>query len=415
MSTSPKTLGEAFTTISPDEEKYEFSLLAPREALADPSVRLQWESFLRRRDPLYRVFATPTLYEHQCQTSPKPENQVAVIRDGADRIVGICPIIFWRLTLPFQLRRRVLARITLRAATILGGEPLAHPEPALYRCLFKGLLQQLPWCDCVYLNSIPADGFASRFLVETCGRTDHNLIYPSQLERRDFIYHLFGSSFDEFLLGKQKRTRNTLKRRVRKLKEHGQGVLECCRIQTPDQVEDFYPAALSIAERSWQSQCLGRSLEETALHRESLMSAAKLGCLRAYLLKCGGQPCAFVIGYQDGDVLQFEQTAYSQKWHQFSPGTVLYYLLMQDLYEHGRPNLLNFGVGINPHKRLFSNRNSFDTTFFVLRPTLRNRLRMASYNGFCGGLKLARRLLKKGLTVEEADDGESDDPSVPLT
>ena len=223
---------------------------------------------------------------------------------------------------------------------------------------------------------------------------------------RVFIYLELGKSFEEFLLGKQKRTRNTLKRRVRKLKEHGQGLLECCRIEAPDQVEDFHVAALSIDRQSWQSQSLGRSLEETPLYRESLMSAAKLGCLRAYLLKCGGRPCAFVIGYQDGDVLQFEQTAYAQEWHEFSPGTVLYYMLMQDLYEHRPPRLLNFGVGINPHKRLFSNQSTFDTALYVLRPTLHNRLRMAAYGLFTGGLKLAKRLFKKTASVAEADEVE---------
>ncbi len=171
-------------------------------------------------------------------------------------------------------------------------------------------------------------------------------------------------------------------------------------------MEDFYPAALAIAERSWQIQSLGQPLEETALYRESLMSAAKLGCLRAYLLKCGGQPCAFVIGYQDKDVLQFEQTAYSQEWHEFSPGTVLYYQLMQDLYEHRPPKLLNFGVGTNPHKQLFSNQSTSDTALYVLRPTLHNRLRMAGYGLFTGGLKLAKRLFKKGSPAAQADDAE---------
>ncbi len=130
-----------------------------------------------------------------------------MIRDATGGIVGICPIIFWRLTIPFQIRRRTLARIRFRAATILSGEPLAPPEPEIYRRLFDGLLKLLPWCDCIYLNSIPADGFTSRFLIEDYGRKFHNFVHPRRLEKREFIYLELGKSFEEFLQGKQKRTR----------------------------------------------------------------------------------------------------------------------------------------------------------------------------------------------------------------
>ena len=254
-------------------------------------MRREWESLLSLSNPLNRVFASPTLYEHESRVNPKPENQVAVIRDGAGRIVGICPIMFWRLKIPFQIRRRILGNIALNAATILSGEPLAPANPEIYRRLFDGLLIHLPWCDCVYINSIPADSFTSRFLEENYSRTGGHFVYPRRLENRLFLYAELGNSYDELLRTKQSKTRNQLKRRVRKLKEYGQGLLECCRIETPDKIDEFYPAALAIDRQSWQAESLGQPLEETPLYRESLMSSAQIGCLRAYLLKCGGQPC----------------------------------------------------------------------------------------------------------------------------
>ena len=142
-----------------------------------------------------------------------------------------------------------------------------------------------------------------------------------------------------FLEGKQKRTRNTLKRRVKKLREHGAGSLECIRVETEDQVDAFYESAFAVAEKSWQHKNLGRCLEETALYRNNLQSLAQLGALRAYLLKCGGIPCAFVIGYQYEDILQFEQTAFSSDFARFSPGTVLYYMMLEDLYGYRPPTI----------------------------------------------------------------------------
>jgi CelD/BcsL family acetyltransferase involved in cellulose biosynthesis len=163
---------------------------------------------------------------------------------------------------------------------------------------------------------------------------------------------------------------------------------------------------MSIAKRSWQAQELGLPLEATPLYRESLMSAAKLGCLRAYLLEGGETPCAFSIGYQHGDVLQIQQTAYAQDWRAFSPGIVLYHLIMEDLHRHRPPRLINFGVGVNPQKRLFTNRRSFDTEIFLFRPTLRNRLRVSSIAAFSGGFKLAKRFLRKRSPIESPEDVE---------
>ena len=142
-------------------------------------------------------------------------------------------------------------------------------------------------------------------------------------------------------------------RRLKRLREYGGGNVECVRVETLDQVDEFYESAMSIAERSWQNIALGRALEETALYRESLHSMAQAGCLRAYLLKCGGKSCRFVIGYQYQDVLQFEQTAYAAEFASFFPGSVLYYLMLEDLCEYRRPTLVNHGVGVSPHRAAF--------------------------------------------------------------
>jgi len=382
------------------------TLLAPEAALADASVRREWESLLNLAHPLHRVFASPTLYEHATRRNPLPENRVAVIRDHEGKAVGICPIVFWRRSMPFGVGKRVFGKIMVKAATILSREPLVPADPALYRLLFDGLFEGLPWCDCVFIDSMPIDCFTCAYIYSKENRDRRYLIYPATVKAREWIYLELGESLESFLKEKLKRTRNTLKRRVKKLTEHGGGSLECIRVEDDEQVDSFYESALSIAEKSWQFQNLGRALSETALYRESLHELACLGSLRAYLLKCGGRPCAFVIGCQYQDVLQFEQTAYSPEFATFSPGTVLYYRLLDDLYRHRRPTLVNHGVGVTPHKRLFSNRSMLDTEVFLFRPTFRNRIRCSSHGLFYKGVDLAKRITGRttGPPVEEHEN-----------
>jgi Acetyltransferase (GNAT) domain len=371
------------------------TLLPPEDALSDPEVRGEWESFSRVGNPLTRVFRSPSLYEHQTRLTPLPENRVAVLRDGNGTIVGVCPIVLWKVALSFAIRKRVLATKVVKAATILGGEPLLAADPALFRFLINRLFAGLPWCDCVYMNSIPVESFACKMIYSNDYKRGGYFIHPRRLQAREWIYLEPGASLESFLEGKQKRTRNTLKRRVKKLREHGAGCLECIRVETEDQVDTFYESAFTVAEKSWQHANLGQCLEETSLYRKNLQSLARLGVLRAYLLKCGGIPCAFVIGYQCEDTLQFEQTAFSSDFARLSPGTVLYYMMLEDLYRYRPPRLVNHGVGVTPHKRLFSNRESVDTSVHLFRPTIRNRLLCTAHALFNSALGVGRRFLAK--------------------
>jgi CelD/BcsL family acetyltransferase involved in cellulose biosynthesis len=406
---APLVIGET-ASISPIANPYTLDVLTPEQALGDAGLRQEWESLMSLVHPLNSVFTSPTLYEHRRQTAPAREDSVFVIRDAAGRTVGVCPIVFWKLSIPFQIRKRRLGSIELKSATVSGGEPLVNQDPALFRLLFDGIMDHLSWCDCVFFPSLPVESFTTTYLYSRENHSRKCFVDPRRLEGREWVYLELepGDSLASFLEGKQKRTRNTLKRRVRKLREHGAGALECQRVEREDEIDAFYAAALSVAERSWQFHNLGRCLEETALYRDNLKSLARLGCLRAYLLKCGGKACAFVIGCQRGDVLQFEQTAYAADYGAFSPGTVLYYLLLEDLYQHRRPSLVNHGVGITPHKRLFTNRTTFDTTVYLFRRTMRNRLRRLSRELFQAGLALAKRVMQKKSAVREVatENGE---------
>jgi hypothetical protein len=234
-------------------------------------------------------------------------------------------------------------------------------------------------------------------------------VHPRRFQPREWLYLELGERLDDFLKCRHKRTRNTLKRRVRKLREHGAGRLDCQRVETEDQVDEFHAAARSIAEQSWQFHHLGGRLEDTALNLENLRSYARIGCLRAYLLKCGDRPCAFVIGYQYEDILQLRQTAYAAEFSQLSPGTVLYYMLLEDLYSHRRPRFANHGTGVTRHKRLFSNRSALDTSVYLFRPTVANKLRCLTMSAFATGIALAKRMLKRDREATEDNPARNED------
>jgi hypothetical protein len=385
------------------------ALLTPGEALADADLRREWEALLDHVHHLHRFMSSPAYFEHRRRINPEGDLRLAVLRRRDGRVAGICPIDCWRNALPFEVGKWSLGRLPLRSAVISGGEPLLPPDPVLFRRLFDGLLDGLPWCDCLHVHSLPCQSYTHTFLYGEGRHSRNYYIYPREPEQRPWHVLELGASIDHFLKGKLKRTRNTLKRRVRKLREHAGGALECARIDTLDQVDAFYEAAVHIAEQSWQFHNLARRPGHTALTRENLRDLARMGALRAYLLRCAAEPIAYLIAFQHEDVLLFEETAYAERLGRFSPGTVLYFLLLQDFYEHNPPAFIDHGTGEGPHKLIFSNALLHDLPVYLFRRSIGNRLGTAAHGSFQATVRLAKRFLKPqraGLVNGEVEDGE---------
>jgi CelD/BcsL family acetyltransferase involved in cellulose biosynthesis len=382
-------------------------LYTPDELQSDPNVRASWESLVRLANPMNRPYAGPAWFENHARNQPHEGNRVALLKDGDGQVVGICPVVHWNLSVPFQVRKYVLGKIKLQAATVLSGEPMLPQEPALFQMLVDGLLREMTWCDCLYFHSIPADCFTSRLVYSGEANLERVVVHPKRLQRNQWLYHELEESFEKYVRSQSSRARTNCKRRFKRLNEFAKGALECERIETEDQVDAFQEAARSVAEKSWQHGALGMAIEETALHRETLLSFARSGILRAYLLKCGGRACAFWIGLQYQDTLLSEQQAFSSELSAYSPGIVLLYLLLQDVYKFRRPKYLHFGDGVNPAKRLFANRSTFDSDIYLLRPTLGNRLFATSHGLFYAALDVARRRLVKRAGVGD-ENGEID-------
>ena len=102
-----------------------------------------------------------------------------------------------------------------------------------------------------------------------------------------------------------------------------------------------------------------------------------MGILRAYVLRVGGQSCAFVLGYQYRGIFHYSDVAYDEELAHASPGILLLQYLMQDLTSWNPPKLVNFGIGDALYKRLFSNSQTDSTTICFLPKTLGNFLLVA--------------------------------------
>jgi CelD/BcsL family acetyltransferase involved in cellulose biosynthesis len=356
-----------------------------------PGVVADWERLAAASPSLYALYQSPQWFEHLRQTEAAEGLLLAVARDGAGQIAGVAPVQLGRHDLLFEAKTRLLWKSPLRAAVVLGSQPLLPPDDGLHDEFFRGLDEHLPGCDGVYLHSVPTDGYLWEYL------------HRSPAVRRQFLVHLpsevrpfhaleLPERYEDYLARFGKKKRYNLKRQVRLLHEHAGLALE--RVEAPDQVADFAAAVIDVAHKSWQPDATDL-VADAAGFRRKLDDLAGRGLLRAYLLRCAGRPGAYVLGYQYRGVYHYANVGYDQALREFSPGAVLLWLLLQDLFGHRPPRHVNFGIGHSRYKEEFGNVHAADASVLLLRKTAANRLRRGCHATYRSLRGLARRVLRR--------------------
>ena len=366
------------------------------EGWDDPAVRERWGELVRGSESVNVMYASPEWFDLLRETAPASELALAVARDGGGAVAGVVPLQLGSHALQFDVSSRTLHTSRLRAAVVLGSVPMLPPDAALHSRLYSLLLAPELGRDCVYMDAVPGGSLCAR-PEPRAGRGAH-LTYVPYGSRQSHLLRLGGSAQDHFSKMSSK-ARGNLHRSIKQLKARGGGRLELVRVEAEGEVDEFLREAAAVSRKTWQHKILGSRVSDTEEERAGFRARARRGLLRSYTLRCGDEPCAFVVGHQYGGVYHYNEVGYDPAYASFSPGTVLLYLLIQDLFAHRPPRLLNFGVGDADYKRRFGNVQMEDASVLVFRKSLRGRLLTASHSGFRALVKAARGVVRRSQRV----------------
>ncbi|MFM7142986.1 MAG: GNAT family N-acetyltransferase [Alphaproteobacteria bacterium] len=357
----------------------------------DPSVRRDWESLVSTERTLYAQYQSPAWFDHLRATGDPGLLPPLLVRDRDGRLAGIAPLAYGEREIVFTTRERVLWRSPLKVVSVQGGEPPIPEDGGLVDRLLAAALESAPGADGVYLHSVRADGFLGCRIEAARGRIGDLVAYAPG-GSRPFHWLELPGSFREWLGKFGAKKRYNLQRQHRLLAEHAHGDLVLRRIEEPRDVAGFAGDTATVVEKSWQGELATSGVTRAARDPRVLDDLARRGLLRSYLLVAQGSPCAFVVGYQYGDVYHYAEIGYDRALARFSPGTVLLTLLLEDLWQHRTPRLVNFGIGEAGYKREFGNRESRDASVFLLRDTPANRARVVAHRAFRACVDLAKRV-----------------------
>ncbi|KAB7619536.1 GNAT family N-acetyltransferase [Alkalilimnicola sp. S0819] len=358
----------------------------------DGGLTEQWERLLAQSTRSESLFQSRSWLDQLPAPEKGPPWELFTLHDPRGELLALAPVRRGRQRLRFHVSARTLAEIRLPAVNLQGSEPLlAEGQPPL-EALVDALWRHYPRAQCLYLDSVTVNGDVWRQL-QRLHAAGWALVYAPDGPRAHHMLDL-PTAFPAYLRAQfSAKTRNTLRRKQRQLAAAGE--LRLWRVEKASEVADFLARAAEVSRQSWQHRRLGPRVHQTAAEQRRLCGLAERGLLRSYLLFCGHQPCAFVLGYQYRGVFHYSEVAFDARYgrRRLSPSLVLLYRLIEDLTVHRPARCLDFGVGDADYKRLFANRCHTDATVLVLRRSWRNRLLLAAHRGFRGAI----RTLKGGL------------------
>lgn len=213
-------------------------------------------------------------------------------------------------------------------------------------------------------NRTPIDAYQRG--VSRCGEW---ICYSPRKERL-YLVEIDGT-FDAYLNRRSTKSRKNLRRAVKKVLE---GCPEALQIATtPAQIADFHEEASEISRQTYQEKLLGSGLPKSDEFIRSMQECAERGAARAYLLRYQSKSIAFAWCKANGDVLNYQVVGYLPECAHLSPGTVLLYLIIEDLFKGGEYSFLDFGPGESTYKAAFATTSIEYADVYFFKCNWRNR------------------------------------------
>lgn len=272
-----------------------------------------------------------------------------------------------RLVKPVTLRYRIGEVSLMRWSPKLVFEnrvgPLETQRPPPPEALQSNLPHE---ADGYFFSKVDAELFQTG-----CGKFGSLLYYVPGLTQHYFV--ALEGSFDDYLRTFSPKSRQNIVRAAKKFSDKGDDSF--FRVfTTPDEINDFINQATEISLKTYQSRLLGAGLPQTESFRKSACELARAGKARGYILSTEGTALAFAWCRIDGTRVIYDTIGYLPEFSKLSPGTVLLYYILRDLFSNEHVTHLDFGPGHAPYKQMFSSVKHEYIDLYLFRNTLRNRV-----------------------------------------
>jgi hypothetical protein len=352
----------------------------------------------------YAFFSSPAWWNYSLPASVDDRAAIGIVESPDGATVGVVPVRIQEFCLDYSIRAFRLAKSRLRTVALLGYEPMIPYEDGVFLDLIQSILDSFGDCDGIYLEWVSFDSDCWKTIFKSGELRRTVLVYaPRKLQGCHYID--LSGSYDQYLARFTPKYRSNLRRQVRRLRDHGEGRLDFLRIEHESDVPYFLEAGSELARRSRVYRNTGWNvLENTLDMRQKLGELARRGVLRSYLLRCGEEVCAFVKGYQYNNIYYSMFIGFDEQFVQFSPGTMLHFMVVEDLHAHRPLRRMNLGAGQWSYLDDLATGTDTGTAVLLLRRSVANRLRVDTHAALRWSIDFVRGAVAKTHRTDVADE-----------
>jgi CelD/BcsL family acetyltransferase involved in cellulose biosynthesis len=166
-------------------------------------------------------------------------------------------------------------------------------------------------------------------------------------------------------------------------------------------MKTYLRLAREVARKTYQERLFDSGLPDTAEFREATLELAGRNAVRGYLLFHGGKAVAYLHTPSPDGFPVHDYLGYDPEYSPHSPGTVLQYLALHDLYAEGSFPLYSWGSGYSQAKQVFATGQVLGADIFYFRPTVRNSIAVCLHYAVDRVSERAGRLLAR-LNLKQA-------------
>jgi hypothetical protein len=357
-----------------------YSLLPATLDTATPDLLAQWQAFRSSSpSPMHDPGWLKGYFDGQTG------NLLVYALFESGSLCGVAPFLRRDWPLKWHLGELCAATFPLKRLRLLGGT-LAFPEDeAACNLLFRRVLSDGGF-DAVYLEEIPVDSFLWKYLHTSKLIQGSFLPYQPDPISPHPILRIEGT-FEQYMSKFSSKHRNTLQRKVKKLREAALGEMRLVRYESSAEVETFLDRAVEISRKTYQWQLHQRGLSATDLLRKRLQFAAEHGWMRCYLLFCGERAVAFIVGYQYEGTFLLDEIGHDPELSRYSAGAVLQLLSVEDLFNHNRARVFDL-QDYARYKDELSNENYMQGRMLLFRRGVYPRFLRAGHKA-CSAITLS--------------------------
>ena len=234
--------------------------------------------------------------------------------------------------------------------------------------------------DAVMFRSAPASG-----PLKKISREAHYIRYVPNSYHRYYVD--LNGSFDDYLKKFTSKSRSTLLRKVRKFSEQPGARWHAYR--NPSELQVFLDLAARVSAKTYQERLMDAGIPTTPEYREHVLALAERGSAIGAVLFLGDAPVSYIFSPAQDGVLLYEYVGFDPEYRELSPGTVLQYYLLQQLFSDREFRIFDFTEGEGQHKAFFATHNVYCADVYFFRRTLWNYLTIVAHagvNAFSSGL-----------------------------